>query len=223
MVFPAFLEGSEVLFDGVKVGRVRRQIQQRGAGGLDELRRLRRCVKGRVVHNHEVLGIETRAQPCPEPGVEDHRIARPLKQQWFFELPIHTDRNQRGSWPSLPGDQAVHAVALRCVPIPPRGRRRKPAFIDMDGSFAAAKEPLAQAQEVFPLLRIALLVPDPFFYGSPPVCGVRSRCNAGTPGNAVLAPLVSDRDGLPHDGATRPNPVCVALVGQDACTPRRRA
>lgn len=223
MVFPAFLEGSEVLFDRVKVGRVRRQEQQRGAGGLDERRRLRRCVKGRVVHDHEVLGIETRAQPRLEPGVEDHRIARPLKQQWFFESPIHTGRNQRGPWPALPGDQAVHAVTLRCVPIPPRRRRRKPAFIDMDGSFATAKEPLAQAQELFPLLRIALLVPDPFFYGSTPVCGVRSRCNAGTPGNAVLAPLVSDRDGLPHDDARRPNPVCGVVVGRDACMLGRRA
>jgi hypothetical protein len=45
----------------------------------------------------------------------------------------------------MPGDQAVHAVALRGVPVAPRRRRLNATFIDMDGLFAPAKEPLASA------------------------------------------------------------------------------
>jgi len=165
MVFSVFLDRGEILFDRVEVGRVRRQEQQRGAGGLDELCRFQRCMKCRVVHDREVVGRQARAQPGLQPGVEDRRITRPREQKRLLESPFSTGRKQRGPRPSLPGDQAVHAVALRCVPIPPRRRRCKPAFIDMDGAFAAANESLAQAQELFTLLRIAFVVPDPCFYG----------------------------------------------------------
>ena len=62
-----------------------------------------------------------------------------------------------------------------------------------------------------------------FFYGSRPVCGVHSRCNAERPGNAAPVLLGSNQDALLHDGAALPNPVYEALAGQDACTPHRRA
>ncbi|HRI39061.1 MAG TPA: hypothetical protein PLO50_10920 [Nitrospira sp.] len=65
----------------------------------------------------------------------------------------------------MPGDEAVHALALWGVPIAPRRRRGKATFIDMDGLFAVAKKPLAPAQELSALARITFLVPDPFFYG----------------------------------------------------------
>lgn len=77
-------------------------------------------MKDCVVHDHEVLGRKARAQPGLQPGVEDRRITRPLEQQRFLESPFDTGRKQRGPRPSLSGDQAVHAVALRRVPIPPQ-------------------------------------------------------------------------------------------------------
>lgn len=211
------------MLNGVEVGRVWRQEEQRGAGGCDELCRLWRLVKGRIIQDDEVLGVEAWAQPRLQPGVEDHRIAGALEEQRLFELSIHTGSKQRGSWPSMPGDETVHAVALRRVPIPPGRGRGKAAFIDMDGPFAATNESFSQAQELFPLLRITFVVAYPFFYESRPVYGVRSRCNAGRPGNAALVLLGSDQDALRHDGAARPNPVYEALAGQDACTPYRRA
>jgi hypothetical protein len=145
MVFPVFLERSEIMFDRIEVRRVRREEQQRGAGGLDELRRRRRFVKGCVVHDHEMLGRQARAQPCLQPGVEDDRIAGALEQKRFFESPVHTGCNQRGAWPPMPGNQAVHALALWGISIAPRRRRRKATFIDMDGLFAVTKKPLAPA------------------------------------------------------------------------------
>jgi len=139
MVFPVFFEGGEVMFNGVEVGRVRRQAKQHGAGGGDELRRLWRFVNGGMIQYDEVLSIEARAQSRLQPGVEDHGIACALEEQRFFEAPFHSGGNERGPWPSMPGDQTVHAVALRRIPIPPRRRRGKAAFIDMNGLFAAAQ------------------------------------------------------------------------------------
>lgn len=75
MVFPVFFEGGEIMFNGVEVGRVRREEEQRGAGGGDTLRCLWRFVKGRIIEYDEVLGIEAWAQSCLQPGVEDHRLA----------------------------------------------------------------------------------------------------------------------------------------------------
>ena len=74
-----------------------------------KLCRLRRFVKGHILQDDEVLGVEARAQPCLQPSVEDHRIARALDEQRLAESPFHTGHNQRGPWPSMPG---AHTVAL---------------------------------------------------------------------------------------------------------------
>lgn len=223
MVFPVFLERGEILFDWIEVRRVRRQEQQRGAGCLDELRRRRRFVKGCVVHDHEMLGRQAGTQPRLQPGVEDDRIAGPFEQKRFFELPVHPGRNQRGAWSPMPGDEAVHALALGGVPIAPCRRRRKATFIDMDRLFAVTKKPLAPAQELSALARVTFLVPNPFFYGSSAVVAARTRYNVARPGNGVPAPLVSDQDGPPHDGASVPSPACGIGEGLGVCRPRRQA
>ena len=80
MVFPLFFQGSEIMFNGVKVGRVRRQKEQRGAGGGDELRCFWRFVERGIIQYDEMLGIEVRAQPRLQPGVEDSRIAGALEE-----------------------------------------------------------------------------------------------------------------------------------------------
>ena len=80
LILPAFLEGGEIMFDRVQIWRIRREEQQGRACLLDEPRRFRRGMKRGVVHNHEVLSIQTRAQPRLEPGIEDRRIAGPIEQ-----------------------------------------------------------------------------------------------------------------------------------------------
>jgi hypothetical protein len=130
---------------------------------------------------------------------------------------------QRGPRPSMPGNQAIDTLALRRISIPSRRRWSKPTFINMNRLFTATEESLAQAEEPSALPRVAFLVADPFFYGSPAVVGAHAKYNDGRPGNVAPAPLVSYRDGLPHDGARLPNPVCGVVVGRGACTPRPRA
>jgi hypothetical protein len=151
------------MLDRVELRRVRRQEYQRRAGGRNKLCRVRRGMKRRIVHHHEMLGCQPRTQPGLEPGVEDLRIAGALEQQRFLQAPVDPGGQQRGARSAMPGDQALHAVPLRGVPIPPHGRRRKPTLIDRDGPFAATKKPLPQAQKLFPSLRIAALYIRVFF------------------------------------------------------------
>ena len=123
----------------------------------------------------------------------------------------------------MPRDQTIHTVALRGISIPPCRRWGKPTFINMDRLFTATEESLAKAEELSALPRVAFVIAHPFFYGSPAGVGVRAKYNAGRPGNVAPALLGSNPDGRPHAGARRPNPICGALVGRDACTPPRRA
>ena len=120
-------------------------------------------------------------------------------------------------------DQAVHTLAFGGIPIPPRRRRHKPAFIDVDGLFSAAHESLAKAEKPLAPQGIAFGIAQSFFYGSLPICAARSRYSAERLGNGVPVPLASDRDGPPHDSVTAPNLACGAGEGQDAGTSGRQA
>ncbi len=62
------------LFDGVQVGRVRRQIKQLRACGLDPLRHAVDLVRAEVVHHHHISWSEGRAEEMVQVGEEDVRI-----------------------------------------------------------------------------------------------------------------------------------------------------
>lgn len=67
----------------------------------------------------------------------------------------------------MPGDQAVHPLAFGRIPMPPRHRRHKPAFIDVHGVFAQAHEPLTKVEELFSSERVAVGIAQSFFTGHP--------------------------------------------------------
>ncbi len=164
VILPSFLEGSEIMFDRVQVWRIRGEKQQGRARRRDELRRVGRGMKCGAVHDHEVLGIQPWAQPRLQPGVENRRITGAFEQTGLCQSPIDASGNERDAWPSMPGNQAIDALAFGRVPIPPHRRRGNPAFIDVDGLFAAAQEPFAQTEEPFSSERVAFSVAQPFFY-----------------------------------------------------------
>jgi len=153
-----FLEGSEIMFDGAEVWGVRWQEQQSGTGLLNKLGGFWRFVKGGIVDDHEVLGREARAQPRLQPGVEDPRIAGPFEPQGFFEPSLDARGQQRGPRPSMSRDQTIHALALRGIPIPSGGRRRKATFINMDELFTAVAEALTKAEKPSALPRVTFLI-----------------------------------------------------------------
>ena len=80
LILPALLEGGEVMLDGIEVWRIGCEKQQGRASGRDELRRFGCGMKCGVVHDHEMVGVQTRAQPRLQPGVEDSRIAGAVEQ-----------------------------------------------------------------------------------------------------------------------------------------------
>lgn len=94
MVLSALFEGGKVVLNGVEVGRIGRQEQQGGAGVCNELRRLRRFVKGGIVHDHKMTTVQAWAQPRLEPGVEHHRITGAFKEERFSQAPLHACGDQ---------------------------------------------------------------------------------------------------------------------------------
>lgn len=94
MVFAMFLDRREVVLDGVEVWGIRWQKQQRGTSVLNQWHRVRRFVKGRVVHDNQVRARQTRTQPCFESGVEHLGIARAFEEEGFFKLWADTGGDQ---------------------------------------------------------------------------------------------------------------------------------
>jgi len=80
MIFAVFLDRGEVVLDGVEVWGIRWQTQQRGACVLDQVHRFWRCVKGRVVHDNQVLASQPWAQPRVQPEVKHLGIARAFEE-----------------------------------------------------------------------------------------------------------------------------------------------
>lgn len=171
-----------------------------------------------VVHDDEVVGVQTRAPPRLQPGLEHPGIASTVEPQGLCQSPLHASRTERRPGASMSRDQAVHTLAFGGIPISPCRRRHKPAFIDVHGVFAAAYEPLVKTEKLLATQEVAFGIAQSFVYGSPPTCAARSRYSGGRRGTAAPVPLACDRDGLPHDRVTVPNPACGAgtLVGQAA-------
>lgn len=116
-----------------------------------------------VVHDDEVVGVQTRAQPRLQPGIEHPGIASTVEQQGL----CHASRNERRPGASMSRDQAVHTLAFGGIPIPPCRRRHTPAFIEVHGVFAAAYEPLAKTEKLLATQGVAFGIAQSFFMGHP--------------------------------------------------------
>ena len=154
------------MLEGVEVWGIRWQ-QQRGPGVLDELRRFRGFVKGRVVPDDQVHAGQTWAQPYLEPGVEHLGIARAVEEDRFCKLWPDARGNERGARSSRPGRQAVHAVSLVGIPLAACDGRREAALIDRHELQAATSVPLPKTQQRSSLQRAALCVAGRFSPGPP--------------------------------------------------------
>ena len=80
VVFPEAFESGEIMFDGVQIGRVRRQEQERGPSAFDQLVGLGTFVEGGVIHDHHLRVVQKGAELGFQPPIEDGRVARSFKQ-----------------------------------------------------------------------------------------------------------------------------------------------
>ena len=86
----------------------------------------------------------------------------------------------------------------------------------MNKVFAAADIALTQAQELLPLLKSTLCVPQNFFYGSRPASAGHTRRNAARPQNAGPVLSGSDLRASRPAGVTPPSPAFAASAAQAA-------
>ena len=126
------LDLGEGLLDGVEVGRVRRQVAEPGAGGLDHLPDGGCLVGAEIVHDDDVTGLQHRHELLLDIGAEALTVDRPIEDARRGE-PVAAQRPKEGQRApvAMRGD-AAQPRALR----PPAPQRRHigldPGLVDED-------------------------------------------------------------------------------------------
>jgi hypothetical protein len=81
VILAVFLEGREVVFDRVQLGRIGRQKEHAGAGVRDQCLRGRAFVEGDVVQDHGVRGSQEGTGLASQPRIKDGRVVRAGKEE----------------------------------------------------------------------------------------------------------------------------------------------
>ena len=117
-------EFGEELFDGVQVGRIRRQVEQRGLRRRESFFHSSHLVAAEVVEDHDVPGLQGGAQKLLHPSQEQFAIHGPVGDQGRRQLIVPQTRQKRGRLPI--------AIGGRCDAALSAGRQvgRGPGFID---------------------------------------------------------------------------------------------
>ena len=118
------LSFGEDLLDRVEVGRVRRQVPESCAGGLDEAAQRGRLVTAEIVHDDDVAGLERRHEELLDIGfeaftvdgsIQDARCVDPVVPQGRKEcecLPMPVRRLSAQALPSRPPAMGADHVGL---------------------------------------------------------------------------------------------------------------
>ncbi len=123
-------EFGEELFDGIQVGRIRRQIEQRGLRRRDGFFHSCHLVAAEVVEDHDVPGLQGGAQKLPHPGQEQFTIHRPVGDQGSRQLIVPQTRKKSGRLPIAIGGRCDASLASGRAAIATRHVGRGPGFID---------------------------------------------------------------------------------------------
>ena len=138
-------EFGEAQLDRVEVGAVGRQEAQRRAGRFNSVAHAGDCVRGEIVGNHHVTGLQRRHEDLFDVGEEAGPVHRSIQDPRGGE-PRHAQRGDEGA--ALPptlrrviGDP----LPTRAAPIPPEEIGGDPAFIEKD---EAGREIVARLADV---------------------------------------------------------------------------
>ena len=107
----AGLEGGPEVFDGVEVGRVRRQEQQLAARRCHQLLRGRRLMKPGVVQHDHTARRQRGQQHFFKINVHRLRVATALKDQRRDQLVLLGSRNDAGTFPPFAGYGLINPLA----------------------------------------------------------------------------------------------------------------
>ena len=125
-------ERVEAQLDGVEVGTVRRQEPQRRAGAFDGRPHPVDLVRGEIVDDHDVAGLQRRNEDLFDIGQEAGPVHRAIEDPWGGE-PRHPQRGDEGAAlsPAL-GCVIGDPLAAGAAPIAPEQIGGDPAFIEKD-------------------------------------------------------------------------------------------
>ena len=125
-------EFGEAQLDRVKVGTVGRQEAQRRAGRFNSVAHAVAFVRGEIVGNHHVTGLQRRHEDLFDVGEEAGPVHRAIEDPWSGE-PRHPQRGDEGAaFPPTLRRVIGDPLAARAAPIPPQEIGGDPGFIEKD-------------------------------------------------------------------------------------------
>lgn len=128
-------------FDGVEVGRIRRQIPDTGSDFFDGLLDADDFMAGEIVHDHDVSFVQCRRQAFFDVTAEGDRIGGPIEHDGsFLDDSGGADGAEQGRGSPMAlrcGEEA--ALANRRSPIQARQVRLRPGFIEKYEVFRACE------------------------------------------------------------------------------------
>lgn len=126
------LELCERHLDRVEVGRVRRQIAQLRASGLDDLSNIVVLVGGQIVHHHDVAWLQGRDQASLQVDAKDLAIHRLVDDKGSGDSVVAQCRDEGGDLPVTVWNLADQALATAAAATQSRHVGRGAGLIDED-------------------------------------------------------------------------------------------
>jgi hypothetical protein len=125
-----YFEFAPCFFDGVEVGRVGWQIKQIGTCSLDAFANALHLMRGEVVHDDQVSGLQLRAEDRVEVGEEDLGVGGGLDRH-CGDHSADAHRSQDGEdFPVAFGRTFMHARSLQAACEAPRHLSRDATLIE---------------------------------------------------------------------------------------------
>ena len=122
----------EAELDGVEVGAVGRQEPQGCAGRLRSRRAPLDFVRGKVVRNDDIAGLEGGDEDLLDVGQETDPVHRPVEHPGRGEPGDAEAGDERTGLPMPMGGVIGHALAAGAAPIAPKKIGRDAGFIEKD-------------------------------------------------------------------------------------------
>jgi len=106
------LDLGEGLLDRIEIGRVRRQIPEPGAGGLDDAAQRDRLVAAEIVHDNDVVRLQRRQQDLLDIGAEALSVDWPVEQAGSGKAVMAQCTEEGHRAPVTVGCKAAKAVSF---------------------------------------------------------------------------------------------------------------
>ena len=126
------LELGEGILDGIEIGTVRRQVEQRCPACFDRLSDAVDLVGGQIVHDDDVGRPQERGQHLLAPSPEDLAVHRPVEQHRGDEAGTGQPADEGNGLPVSMRDGGAAALAFGRPTAQARHLGREPAFVDED-------------------------------------------------------------------------------------------